>query len=339
MFIEFQAVWTCTWHLKMYNASRVKKAFPRKSSETNLMQNVSSDGIFLQRRPAETLLLRESLERRSADHHDHLLPTAPSINPVRKSVDAAKNLSKAKFLVHYERGKQSHLTIDSKHEEFYQKHGLPSKPNYNPSGRRFTGSSESDPDFKPEVFKKDAIRMNARKSIVGAQNTYSAKEYAEVKAIQRIWSENDDIPTIMRKWQNRHSHHHHKESVSSTGSYVSQARRSTPTKFSFAQFSNIKAKFGRRSKVSPHVSQNQEENQNDSQLDTALPERNSLGEDMGQNESGCCEKLKNCIKSLCCCKEKKRAAEETGRQEADGSVYIPPSSTATSCTESNTSQV
>ncbi len=122
----------------------------------------------LERSPAETHLLRRSSQvRRESAIYGIRNGLAPSYNPVRRSITSATDIisKRGDFVVHYNRKLHSQVTIDSKHEDFYKQHGLPLKPKYNPDGRRFSESSDTDPDYDHEAFKKLTQDLNNRKSV------------------------------------------------------------------------------------------------------------------------------------------------------------------------------
>ncbi|ODM94278.1 hypothetical protein Ocin01_12411 [Orchesella cincta] len=112
----------------------------------------------LKRRPSETLI-RKSLYRTNSKKF-----LRPSINPVRKSIEVTTDEKTKDFVVHYQRYLHSHLTIDSEHEKYYLRYGLPKKPKYNPTGRRFSDSSESDPDYDRHQFQYEAAILNSKES-------------------------------------------------------------------------------------------------------------------------------------------------------------------------------
>lgn len=133
----------------------------------------------LERSPAETHLLRRSSQvRRESAIYGIKNALAPSYNPVRRSITSATDIrsKRGDFVVHYNRKLHSQVTIDSKHEDFYKKHGLPLKPKYNPDGRRFSDTSETDQDYNHEEFKKITLELNNRRSVEGRQSNGSADE-------------------------------------------------------------------------------------------------------------------------------------------------------------------
>ncbi|CAL8141393.1 unnamed protein product [Orchesella dallaii] len=112
----------------------------------------------LNRRPSETLI-RKSLYRDSSKKF-----LRPSVNPVRRSIEITPDEKTKDFIIHYQRKLHSHLTIDSEHEKYYVSHGLPKKPKYNPAGRRFSDSSDTDPDYNRREFLQEAAALNSKES-------------------------------------------------------------------------------------------------------------------------------------------------------------------------------
>lgn len=130
-----------------------------------------SKSFSLKRRVSEHSLLKESRKSFLNTVPRKKRSTGPSINPVRKSIKNAKD-DNTEIIVHYNRRLHSQKTIDSRHENYYEKFGLPQKPSYDPKGRRFNDeSSETDPDYDHFEFMKLTIALNAKRSIDVGQAT------------------------------------------------------------------------------------------------------------------------------------------------------------------------
>lgn len=162
--------------------SRAHQDF-QSGKSSQISSSKSKDHNTFHRTTSATKLLRQSIIVRNSTSRDTSNGLGPSFNPVRISIERAPTRvpSNKGFIIHYSRKDQSHLVIDSLHEAYYGKYGLPMTPRYIPAGRRFSGSSSSDPDYNQTEFERLRKQLNSSDGGAKAKRSKKSKSKSRSK--------------------------------------------------------------------------------------------------------------------------------------------------------------